>query len=121
MTLSKKILIIDDNISISKMLSKVLELEGHDCMISNEGRNALTLLENQKFDATILDIAMPGFSGLDIIDTLEKNDNLKDHKIIVLTASVISEDKMQELKKRGIHGVLLKPVDPDVLTSVICQ
>lgn len=115
-----KILIIDDNESITSMFSRMLKMEGHECIVSNNGRNGLELLEQQKFDATILDIAMPEFSGLEVIDTLEKNGKLKEQKVIVLTASSgISPEKVDELKKRGVYAFLKKPVRIDNLLSTL--
>jgi len=101
------------------MLSEILSLEGHECIVSNNGRNGLVLLESQKFDVTLLDLSMPEFSGYDVIDALEKNEELKYKKIIVLTASSISNDESRELKNRGVHAVLKKPVDPLVLLATI--
>ena len=114
-----KILIVDDNERMTTMISKMLSIDGHECIISKNGRNGLSLLENQKFDATILDLAMPEFSGYDIIDALEKNGKIKDQKIIVLTASVTADEQLEQMKKQGVHSILKKPVDPDVLLEVL--
>ena len=117
--MKKRILIVEDNESITDMLKMLLEGEDYDCTIANDGRNGLTLIENQKFDAVLLDIAMPGFSGLDVIDSLEKNGKLKENKIIVITASAVGEDTFEGLKKRGVHSILKKPVELDLLLNEI--
>ena len=68
---------IDDNQEITGPLSKFLTVKGHECTVLNDGRNGLTLLERDRFDVVILDLAMPKFSGYDIIDTLEKSGKLR--------------------------------------------
>ena len=63
-----KILVVDDNESISSMLKKFLTIKGHDCTASQDGRNALDMMVREKFDVIILDLAMPEFTGYDIIN-----------------------------------------------------
>jgi len=106
-----KILIIDDNEKISKMLSTFLRLNGNECITASKGRTGLSLIEEQKFDVVLLDLAMPDFSGYDVIDALEKNGTLKQNKIIVFTASNVSQAKLDELVSRGVRDYVLKPID----------
>jgi len=58
--------IIDDNTSITNMFAKLAKIKGHDCVIANDGRTGLSLLENGTYDVAILDLAMPEFSGIDV-------------------------------------------------------
>ena len=103
------------------MFAKLAKIKGHDCVISNDGRTGLSLLENGTFDAAILDLAMPGFSGIDVINSLEKNDMMDKQKILVLTASSISDDEIENLKKLGVKAVLKKPVKMAALLSVLAN
>lgn len=114
-----KYLIVDDNQSITKMLSEILSIEGHESVVSNDGRNALTLIENHKFDAILLDIAMPEFSGLDVIDKLESTGKLKENRVLVLTASGLTDKQEDELKARGVTSVLKKPVNVELLLDIL--
>lgn len=117
-----KFLIVDDNTDITKMFSKYLTMKGYECTISNNGQSGLSLIKNQQFDYIILDIAMPDFSGLDVINSLEKENILKDKKILVLTASSISNEKIEELtQKNGIISVLKKPVQMQELLSIVSK
>ncbi|MEX2192597.1 MAG: response regulator [Nitrosarchaeum sp.] len=114
------ILIIDDNKDISGMFSKYLSMKGFTCTVSNSGTNGLNLIKNQSFDRIILDISMPDFGGMDIIDALEKENLLKDNKILILTAAAISNEEILRLtKKEGIVAVLKKPVQLSELLQVI--
>ncbi len=114
-----KILLIDDNQDITTMLHKYLTIKGHDCTISNDGRNGLTLLESQKFDAILLDLAMPEFTGIDVIDSLCNSGKIKDKKIILFTASSVKDDEIKSLIKKGAHSCLKKPVKLDLLMKAI--
>jgi two-component system, OmpR family, response regulator len=114
-----KILVVDDNESIVKMLQKFFEIKGHECIGSSDGRNALDLMLRQKFDFVILDLAMPEFSGYDVIDELEKKGRIKEQNIIVLTASSITTDTINFLRKRGVKSCLKKPVTPNVLLEIL--
>ena len=116
-----KILIIDDNQDITKMLSKYMTIKGHSCSVANDGRIGLNLIDKEIFDVVILDIAMPEFSGNDIIDTLYKNGKIKNQNIVTLTASSISYDNESILKNKGIRLCLKKPINPNVLLGHIQQ
>jgi len=113
--------VVDDNESITQMLKKYFTLLGHACTVSNSGRNALTLIEDQKFDVILLDLAMPEFSGRDIVSHLVKSGKIKNTNIVVLTASSPSMDYEDELKEMGVHSILKKPIDPDSIMNHIQQ
>ena len=114
-----KILLVDDNQSITTMMSRYLTIKGHDCTVSNDGRNGLSLIENLKFDVVLLDIAMPEFSGFDLIDALEKKGKLKEQKIIFFTASSVKNEQIEEYLKKGVHSCIRKPVQLETLLKAI--
>ena len=105
------VLIIDDNQSITDMLQKYLKIKGFDVMAVNGGRNGLATIQKQKFDSILLDLSMPDFSGMDVIESLEKENQLSSQKIILFTASSVSNKVINSLlEKKGIHSCLRKPV-----------
>jgi DNA-binding response OmpR family regulator len=114
-----KVCIIDDNISITGMFSKLLKMEGHEVTVANGGRAGLALLDNDIFDATILDISMPEFSGIDIVDALNESGRIKEQKIVILTASSSSQDELNKLKEKGVREVLKKPLQLDSLVATL--
>ena len=61
--LTMKVLIIDDNESITEAVKDFFEFENIECKIVNEGRLGLSEIENQKFDLILLDIAIPSLYG----------------------------------------------------------
>lgn len=115
------ILIIDDNEQITKMLTTFLELKNHKCKSTGDGKHGLALIEEGNYDVVLLDLAMPEFDGYAVIKSLEGKDMLKNNKIIVFTASTITQDELDELVNRGITSYILKPIDIDQLLSKIVE
>ena len=115
-----KILIIDDNKDITEMLSRYLDVKGFDCVTTNDGLNGLNLIKKEKFHTIFLDMSMPDFGGRDVIDALEKENLLKDQRIIIFTASSITNEQIQELlAKNGVESFLKKPVQLSELITTI--
>lgn len=115
------ILIIDDNEQITKMLTTFLELKNHKCTSASDGKHGLALIEEGNHDVVLLDLAMPEFDGYAVIKSLEGKDMLKNNKIIVFTASTITQDELDELVSRGVTSYILKPIDIDQLLSKIVE
>ena len=116
-----KMCIIDDNTSITNMFEKLAKIKGHDCVIANDGRVGLSLLENGAFDVVVLDLAMPEFTGIDIVKSLAKNGKMDKQNILVLTASSIADDEIENIKKLGVKVILKKPVKMDILLTTLAN
>ncbi len=115
-----KILIIDDNLDITEMLEKYLSLKKFEVTVSNDGRNGLALINEKKFDIILLDLAMPEFTGFDVIDSLEKDGSLKNQNLYIFTASSSSHNMINQLtSKEGIKGCVKKPVQLSELMKII--
>jgi len=115
----KNILIIDDNQSISNLLSRFLNLKNIEHTISSSGQNGLSLIRQGRFDVILLDLNMPNFSGYDVIDSLEKEGRVKDENIFVFTATNIEKSEEENLLKRGILSCVKKPIRVDELLKLI--
>jgi len=118
---SLNVLIIDDNEQITKMLTTFLELKEHKCTVANDGKEGLAIIKEDRHDVILLDLAMPEFDGFAVIKDLEENNMLKDHKVIVFTASTITEEELDRLVDRGVSSYILKPIDIDMLLSKIVE
>lgn len=114
-----KILVVDDNENITKLLEKFLRLKGHSCTVVHDGKTALSILAVNEFDSIILDLAMPNFTGIDFLEVLCKNEKIQQQKIIVLTASNITENEEKHLIEKGIKAVLRKPMKLDTLMQLL--
>ena len=115
-----KILIIDDDKTLTSMLSKFFDFHGHPTVVINDPWDGLDRIQKEQFDVILLDICMPEFSGDQIIKTLATNEVLQDQNIFILSANLGSEFLIKDmLRKNGINGCLEKPIDPDELLDVI--
>ena len=114
------ILGIDDNEDILKLLKTVLTSKGHDFTQALNGKDGVKLIEEQNFDAILLDLAMPEFSGLDVIENLKKINRLKEQKIILFTASSATDKEIDVLLQNdGIKSCIRKPVDIKILINKV--
>jgi len=110
-----KILGIDDNVDITRLLDTVLNSSGYEYSYVNNGREGLKLIQEQKFDLVLLDLAMPEFSGVDVVDALQNEGLINKQKIVLFTASSMTDSEIEQLKKRGVNSCIRKPVDIDIL------
>lgn len=112
-----KILVVDDNKEITEAVSFYLNSIDISGTVTNDGREALQIIrEREDFDLILLDIAMPDFTGLDVIDELKKDNLLVLRNIVFFTASNINEEK---LLTHGARGIIRKPISIEELQSSI--
>jgi len=79
------------------------------------------LIKEDRHDVILLDLAMPEFDGYSVIKDLEENNLLKKYKIIVFTASTITQEELDDLVNRGVTSYILKPIDIDILLSKLVE
>lgn len=114
-----QILVIDDNNDIVELLKTLLESVGYDVSTSNSGKESLDLIRKEEYEIVLLDITMPDFSGLDVIQSLKDSGDLEKNKIILFTAAAISDAEIKKWKEFGIKDCLRKPFDPALLFETI--
>jgi len=117
--LPMKILGIDDDDEINELLDTVLNARGYDYVFANNGRDGLKLIREKKFDVVLLDIAMPQFSGRDVIDALVKENLINKQTVIIFSASDISELEIDAMKVQGVYSCLRKPIGMDTLVATL--
>lgn len=107
---NKKILIVDDEVMLVDLLTLRLEDNGYDVATANDGFEGLSVAGQTHPDLIILDIFMEGMDGYTMLKEIRKNDQMKDTKVIMLTAS----GKKRELfEKEGISDYITKPFDTE--------
>src|SRR5215831_4353215 len=118
---SSSILIVDDEELNSEGLARRLQGRGFTVTTARSGREAIELLGERRFDLVLLDIMMPGMSGLEVLKFLRRVDSLIDLPIIMVTAKGESEDMVEALEL-GANDYVTKPLDfPVVLARVRTQ
>ena len=116
-----KILHVDDNETFTEVMSSLLELHDHMCEVSNNGKEALQMTLTNNYDAIILDLDMPEFTGHDYINELEKIGVISSQNIIVLTGLLPSEEDVQGMIKKGVKVCIEKPISIEKLNAILAS
>jgi len=115
------LLVVDDNAENRDMLSRRLRSQGFTIAVAESGPEALRLLEEIPFDLVLLDVVMPGMSGLDVLRDLRPRHAAADLPVIMATARDDSNDVVTALRL-GANDYVTKPLDfPVVLARVATQ
>lgn len=104
----KKVLIIDDSPFMTQMFSLRLHDEGFESLIAGNGADGLKIAKNEHPDIILSDIAMPGMTGWDVLESLKSDDETKDIPVLILTNSKGSPDDIDRAKKLGAAEFLMK-------------
>ncbi len=114
-----KILVVDDEVKACELLKRFLEKKGYDVIMAHNGEDAIEKVKNEKPNAMLLDIRMPGMEGTEVLKRVREFD--KDVGIIMVTA-VKEEDVGREALKSGANEYITKPIDFDYLeTSILVE
>ncbi len=114
-----KILGIDDNEDLLELCETFLNSVGHEFTGINNGREGLQAIKDKKFDAVLLDLSMPGFSGMDVIDALVKDGIMNKQKVVIFTATSPTKEEIDLYLGKGAHSVLKQPIDEDFLLEFV--
>src|SRR4249919_1331964 len=109
-----RILVVEDEPALQQQIRSELEAQGYTVDSTGEGKEALYLATEYPYDAAILDIGLPGLSGLDVIGRLRKRGSHL--PILVLTARGRWQDKVQGLET-GADDYLTKPFETEELLA----
>lgn len=121
MSITKKVLIIDDDNRNIFALRAVLKAKGYNCLSATGGVEGLQLLEDEKDIAVVLmDMMMPGMDGYQAMAVMNLNPDLKDIPVIAVTAQAMLGDKERCLEA-GAVGYVSKPINVDTLTELLVK
>lgn len=111
-----KVLLIDDEIEFVETLAERLELRGYISKIAGDGESGISMLAKESFDIAILDLMMPGLSGLDTLRQIKEIDATL--PVIMLTGHGSTKDGMEGMRM-GAFDFLMKPLDINDLLEKI--
>jgi class 3 adenylate cyclase len=118
---STRLFVVDDNELNRDMLSRRLGSRGYAVELAEDGERALARLEEQTFDLMLLDVMMPGLSGIDVLKRVRERWPESDLPVIMVTARDTTEDVVEALQL-GANDYVTKPLDfPVVLARVETQ
>ncbi|QAR33761.1 response regulator [Geovibrio thiophilus] len=114
----KRILIVDDAITMRQLVAATLKSAGYEVVDARDGKDAITKLENDRFNLIISDLNMPNMDGITLIKEVK---NMAKHKftpIIMLTTESQAEKK-EEGRRAGAKAWIVKPFKPADLLAVV--
>jgi two-component system, OmpR family, phosphate regulon response regulator PhoB len=112
-----RILVIEDDLAVGKVLTVTLQLAGHDVRMARDIYSARQVLQNDEFDAVVLDVNLPDGSGFEILRLL-RQDLSKSTPVLVLSALKQEENVVRALEL-GANDYVTKPFGPRELLARI--
>ena len=112
------VLVVDDEIAIAKLIKFVLESNGYEVRIADDGESALGAIKDRKPDLMVLDLMLPTISGFDVLQSIREEMKIIDLPVIVLTCRGQKEDRDKAIKL-GATEYLTKPFSPTSLVNTL--
>ena len=113
---TRDVLVVDDDLYLTEIISDVLEAEGHTARKASNGLEALDLIKERKPEIILLDLMMPVMNGWELADHLRSNPDWADIPVVVITANYHPDRKQQVA---GARAVITKPFDIDQLVDAV--
>jgi len=105
--LSKKIVIVEDDMSLAEIYKTRLELIGYVCFIAYNGITALYFIQKEIPDLVLLDLMIPDISGGQVLETIRKSDWGREIKVLVIS-NLNESEAPANLRQLGIEGYVVK-------------
>ena len=113
-----RVLLIEDDEDNRELMGEVLQDAGYEVVLVASGAEGLRTLAEQSIDVIVTDLGMPGMGGLEVAQAAKEI--APSVPVVVITGFADRED-IKRARGREIDAVLVKPVDPDALTSIVDQ
>jgi two-component system cell cycle response regulator DivK len=106
---ARKVLIVEDNELNMKLLNDLLEMHGYMTFHTKDGLEALHIARLYRPDLILMDIQLPGMSGLEITKRLKTDEELRGIPVVAVTALAMPGDE-EKIRQGGCEGYLAKPI-----------
>ncbi len=111
-----RVLIVDDDVGLSESLSLILTRKGYRVVTVKDGTAAVEEARKQHYDLILIDVLMPGKSGL---DTLRELKTIDSHARMVMMTGFAVAGMVAEAIEVGVDGVLYKPYDVEIVVNAL--
>ncbi len=103
----KKILIIEDDVFLSNIYNKKFSLEGFEVFLATDGEKGLELIKQKMPDIVLLDIMLPKMNGFEVLEEVNKDEELKKIPIILLT-NINQQEDIKRAYDLGVEDYIIK-------------
>ena len=113
-----KILVVDDDVTVTQLLQMLLSMEGHQPTAINDSSETLEMADQLHPDLITLDLMMPGLTGFELCELLHNDARFKHIPILIISARDDTESKERAFQA-GASGYIAKPFGIETLTQKI--
>jgi DNA-binding response OmpR family regulator len=112
----RNILIVDDDKSILRILTRILQKQGYSTHTAETGREAEEMINNQSYDLALIDVKLPDTDGVDLLQRIQA---AKPNMIKIILTGFASMDSGIKALNAGADAYLVKPVEPTELLRIL--
>ena len=106
----QKVLVVDDNQDVRDLVVHILNADGFHVYAAVDGQNALAILNSNPVDLVLLDVMMPGMSGLEVLDQIRNGSNKKIREVpVMMITAKSSTDDIDQALALGANSYVIKP------------
>jgi chemosensory pili system protein ChpA (sensor histidine kinase/response regulator) len=114
----RRVLLVDDSISVRKFVGQMLDKAGFDVTTAHDGAEALARLGESRFDVMVTDLEMPRLNGYELLEDVRRRPATRELPVVILTTR--SGDKHQSLARRlGVNHYVTKPIAEDAFVRLV--
>lgn len=113
-----RVLVIEDDGDISQVLRMILETEGHEVLLAEDGSRGVATATRRRPDVVILDIMMPFMDGFAVLEALREDERTASTPVLMLTANQ-TEAVEERCYRLGAQAFVRKPFDPGILLGAV--
>ncbi|GAA4025814.1 response regulator [Actimicrobium antarcticum] len=114
-----RLLVADDNATNRTVIRQMLERAGHQCVLAEDGEQVLDQLEQDSFDAVILDMNMPNMNGLEAARAIRFMESPGSHLPLIMLSADVNAETRADCATAGIDHFLSKPIRIDALLQTL--
>jgi two-component system, OmpR family, response regulator len=115
---SVRVLLVEDDDDNRELMTEVFETAGYQVTTAASGREGLRKLSEQPADVVITDVGMPGMGGLEVARGAKQ---IAPQVPVVVVTGYAEREDIRSARGREVDAVLVKPVDPDLLTACVAE
>jgi DNA-binding response OmpR family regulator len=113
-----KVLVADDDVTTCTLVGTILRRAGHEPILAQDATQAMMLMKKHEPELVVLDLQMPGGTGVNVLQNLKSS--LRTHHVPVIVLSGVTDpEKKQQMLDMGATEFLMKPVDPESLLGAV--
>jgi signal transduction histidine kinase len=117
---ARKVLVVDDNPDHRELLAELLRMRGYEVIEAHDASLALSLISDQKPQACVIDIGLPGMNGYELVRKLRELPETKDSRLIAVTGYGTKADQ-ESFEEAGFDYYFPKPTDIDALSAALSK